>query len=215
MNDVVSQKIESYFSQYPMRKYPKQQILIHAYEDPENVFYLVEGKVKQYDISRRGDEVVVNVFKPGAFFPMQWAITGMDNKFFFGSESAIEVRVVPVKDALQFLHDNEDVTYDLLRRLYMGVDGLLSKIVQLMAGNAQTRLLHELVTEIRRFGVTEDGYVHLKLSETELAARAGLTRETVSREMQKLTKANFVKVKHNDITIFNPEALEALYSADS
>lgn len=205
----VSAKIEQHFSQYPKRSYPKGQILIYAKEEPESIFFIASGTVRQYDISYRGDEIIVNVFKAGAFFPMLWALTKRANNYFFDAETAVEVHVAPVEDTLDFLRANPDVVLDLLTRVYSGIDGLLGRMVHLMSGSAQSRLLYELVIACRRFGqMADDGSCDLSLHESDLAARAGLSRETVSREMQKLHKEDLLRLQPGGIHINNCGVLE-------
>jgi CRP-like cAMP-binding protein len=205
----VTEKIDAYFSKYPKRNYPKGQILVFADESPEHVYYIVSGQVRQYDVSYRGDEVIVNIFKPPAFFPMSWAINRNNNHFFYKTENATEVHVVPVDDALQFIKDNPDVMLDLLSRIYRGVDGLLGRIVHLMSGTAQSRLIYELIIEARRFGDEgQKGSIILSSSELDLAARAGMSRETISREMHKLKKAGLVDVSSKGIEIKDMAGLQ-------
>jgi CRP-like cAMP-binding protein len=145
----------------------------------------------------------------GAFFPMQWALTAMSNKFFYVAESDIEARVAPPEPVINFLKENPDVVLDLLTRVYIGVDGLLGRMVQLMSGSAQSRLLYELLIECRRFGEkAADGSCFIAINESELAARAGLSRETVSREMQKLSRNGLVHVSHSGILIERLDELE-------
>jgi CRP-like cAMP-binding protein len=195
MQSDVSHKVQKYFSSFPVRTYEKGQILIFAGENPEHVFYIVEGKVRVYDVSYRGDEVVANVFAARAFFPMSWVINKTPNKYFYKTEVETTVHVVPIDDALAFIHDNPDVLFDLLRRVYAGVDGLQGRMMQLMAGSAKTRLVYEILIESRRFGKTQpDGAIQITLSEVDLAARAGLSRETVSREMRKLKNEGRVRI---------------------
>src|SRR5688572_19301178 len=120
MNPVVAEKIENFFSGYPRRHYRKGQILIHAHDEPTHVFHLLEGKVKQYDISYRGDEVVLNQFKPPAFFPMAHAINRTPNVYFYEAETDVELQQAPSNDAVNFVKNNPDVLYDLLSRVYRG-----------------------------------------------------------------------------------------------
>lgn len=200
---------EEFFSHYPLRTYPKDQILLHANENPPHIFYIESGKVRQYDISYRGDELIINIFKTGAFFPMLWALTEIDNRYFFSADSELAVRIVPVNDIIKFLKSNPDELFDLLTRVYIGIDGVLGRLVRLMSSSARGRLLFELVLECRRFGQKmADGSYEIKLNEHDLAARSGLSRETVSREMQKINKDHVVKITHNSMTIYDVKYLE-------
>lgn len=99
--------------------------------------------------------------------------------------------------------------FDLLSRVYRGTDGLLGRMAHLMASSAKRRLMYELLVSARRFGTqAADGSCTVPANEKELGARAGLTRETVSREMAKLKKENLVTVRTKDTVIHNLDALE-------
>jgi CRP/FNR family transcriptional regulator len=209
MADEVAQKVNEAFSKYPKRSYPKGQILVFADESPEHIFYLTNGRVRKYDVSYRGDEVIVNIFKPFAFFPMSWAINGSDNHYFYKTETKTELHIVPTAAALEFIKANPDVMLDLLSRLYKGMDGLLGRMVHLMSGSARSRLIYELIIECRRFGDRPSAASYsLTLSEVDLAARTGLSRETVSREMQKLKDNDLVRIKGKEIHIKDLAVLE-------
>lgn len=209
MDAAVPQKIADHFSKFPKRAYPKGQILVFADESPEHVYYLIKGKVRQYDVSYRGDEIIVNIFKEGAFFPMSWAINGTDNKYFYKTETDTELRVVPSREAVEFVKANPDVLFDLLSRVYRGMDGLLGRIVHLMSGTALSRLVYELIIESRRFGKQDkDGKYLLNISEVDLAARSGLSRETVSREMRKIKDQGLVTISDRRICVTDISALE-------
>lgn len=202
MEESVRNKIEAFFSTYRVRHYPAGQILILNGDDTDYIYQLVEGRVKQYDVTYRGDEVIVNSFKPPAFFPMSLAINKVDNPYIYEAETAIDVRQVPAEDAIKFLKDHPDVLFDLLSRVYRGIDGLLVRMAHLMASSAKGRLMFELLIEGKRFGKKQpDGSCVLEMNEKSLGARAGLSRETVSREMSKLVRDGLVTVKPSQITI--------------
>jgi CRP/FNR family transcriptional regulator len=209
MDTDIPKKIDDFFSKYPKRSYPKGQILVFAGENPQHIFYIKSGRVRKYDVSYRGDEVIVNLFKPPAFFPMSWAINNSDNDYFYKAEIDSVLHLVPGDDALQFIKDNPDVMLDLLGRLYRGMDGLLGRVVHLMSGTAKSRLLYELIIECRRFGKQQpDGSYLLESNEGDLAARSGLTRETVSREIKKIKDQSLIQLDSKGIHIKDLTELE-------
>ena len=215
MDSTISRKIDQFFSKYPKRSYPKDQIIIFAGENPDKVYYIVEGKVAQYDISYRGDEVITNIFKPPAFFPMSNAINGTDNHLFFKTEIDTVVHLAPQADVVAFLKANPDVMLDLLGRVYRGIDGVLSRVLHLMSGTARSRLIYELIVECRRFGHTEPrgGFV-LDTHEKDLAARSGLSRETVSREMKRLKEQSIIAITSDGIHVLDLARLESLLGSE-
>ncbi len=209
MPDEIAAKVHESLSRYPRHIYPKGQILVFADENPEHIFYITKGRVRQYDISYRGDEIVVNIFKPPAFFAMAWALTDTPNKYFFRTETELETYLIPLADARTFLEANPDVILDLLTRVYRGAEGLLGRLVHLMSGTAGSRLIYELLIECRRFGKpTADGQLLLDTTETDLAAHSGLSRETVSREIAKLKARGWLRVDSGHIVVTDLAGLE-------
>lgn len=207
--DDLTPKLQKFFSTYRTRAYKKGQILIFAGDEPDYIFYILKGSVRMYDVSYRGEEIVANVFKQGAFFPMSWAINKTPNYYFFQAAEDVEVALADPDKTVTFVKENPDVMFDLLARVYRGTDGMTLRMVQLMGGNARERLALELIIACRRFGNKEkDGTCQLPMTETELASRAGLTRETVSRELQKFAREDIVHAKQGSIHILKIEILQ-------
>ncbi len=211
---IITQKINDFFTKYPIKVFDKQQIIIHAEAELAGVFYLIEGRVSQYDIAASGNEVVVNVFKPGAFFPMSTALNHTPNPYFFEASTKVVTHVAPVADAVQFLKDNPDVAFDLLSRVYRGMDGVLRRMAHLMGGDAKSRLLFEVLNAAYRFGEARpDGAVCIGLKEGDLAKHSGLARETVNRVLRSLKAEGLVQVNRSGITINSIQQVEDMLGA--
>jgi CRP-like cAMP-binding protein len=204
----VERKIENFFAGYELKSFDKSYILVYAGDEPAGIFNLVKGQVRQYDISDQGDKMVVNVFRPPAFFPMSWAINKTPNQYFFETASPGTYRLAPPEDAVRFLKANPEVTFDLLRRVFLGTDVLQRRLAHLMGGKAKTRILYELLLEGRQFGQKQpDGTYMIFMHVNELAARTGLSRETVSRAISKI-KDFGIRVKSGGIEVKDLEILE-------
>ncbi len=211
MTTTVSKKVEKFFLDYKLRHYEKGQILILNGDDTDYVFYLETGRVKMYDVTYRGDEMILSIFKPNSFFPMSLAINKVANPYIYEAESDISLHQAPAPDVIRFLNDNPDVILDLLSRLYHGIDGMLGRMAVLMSGSAKSRLIYELIIESRRFGeITKEGTCKLAISEKEIGAMSGLSRETVSREMRKLKNDQLITVEPKMIVIHSMPRLESL-----
>lgn len=209
MDETIQHELDKFFARYPLRQMGSHEILVQANEEPEGIFYLVSGQVRQYDISLQGSEIVVNVFKPPAFFPMSWAVTGMPNRYFFEAASEVTVRVAPAAATVRFLYENPAVMFDLLRRVYSGVEGLQRRMAHLMGGTAKTRVVFELLIECKRFGTRQpDGSYTIDIHEDELARRSGMTRETVNRELARLKRQRLVSVSRRQLIVRDLSLLE-------
>jgi CRP-like cAMP-binding protein len=215
MSPDIAQKVATFFSKYPERQFQGKHLLLQPGETLQAIHYLVHGRVRQYDITPKGDETVVNVFKQHAFFPVSLAVNDTPNDYFYEALDGITVRSAPVPVVLTFLHDNPDVVFDLLRRVYSGVDGLLRRQAQLMGGTAISRLSFELLIACRRFGRTLDtGDCFVDVKEMDFATRTGLTRETVSRCLQRLKTMGCLDVVRGGVVVKDVTILEREVNLD-
>lgn len=202
MPEDVASKVNQFFNAYRLKRYDKGQILILNGDRSGHIFYLVSGTVKVYDVTPNGDEIILNIFKPPAFFPVSQALNKAPSQFIYEAATAIEFRQAPATAVLELLMANNDITLDLLARVYKGTDGLMGRMAALMSGTAKSRLMLELLIEARRFGKSlKDGAVLLELNEKDLGERTGLSRETVSREFKKLKAEGLVEVRPKQIQI--------------
>jgi CRP-like cAMP-binding protein len=210
MTSDATKKVKDFFDSYPMHAFDKGQILIYGGDDPSGIIYITKGEVRQYDIAPNGEELVVNVYKPGAFFPMYWAINKTPNKYFFETVNKVEVRQAPIEETIKFVKDNPDVMFDLLSRVYSGLNGVLQRMTQLMGGTAYSRAVFELINACKRFGKQQpDGSYIIEIPENELAKRAGLTRETFNRELRKLKSKNVIEIVSGGVVIKDLKELES------
>lgn len=215
MDTIIKKKIETFFEDYPLRRFDKGEILVRPDETLKNVFLIVDGLVTQYDISEAGNEIIVNVFKQNAFFPMSIAISRTPNYYFFEAAGPVMVRVAPVKKVVEFIQSNPDVLYDLLSRVYKGTDGLLRRMAHLMGGSARTRLLFELLNAAYRFG-QHDGtqLIRIPLTENDFAKRSGLSRETISRTIRKLKTEGLIQIDSTGLVVTRLDKLEDMLGTD-
>jgi CRP/FNR family cyclic AMP-dependent transcriptional regulator len=213
MTDVID-KIHQQLAPCPQRTYASGQILLFAHEDPDNLFYLESGRVRMYDVTGKGNEVVVNIYEPGKFFPLSWALNHVPNRYFFKAETSSQVRLVPIDKALEVITSDPEITIDMLRRIFDKTERIFARIVYLMSASASRRLMFELIVECQRFGDPQpDGSCIVSVREVDLASRSGLSRETVSREFQKLKEEKLVKLEKKGIRVMNLGKLEVKIGA--
>ncbi len=175
----IAQKVKEFFSRYPVRVYKKGDTLIDIGEQQKRIYYLEVGHVRQYANTDNGEEAVLNIYKSGAFFPMAWVNESYIISHCFQAIDEVSVRIAPYDEVLLFVKSEPDVLFDLLRRVYRGMEGVLAQKQEQMTGSAGGRVKNILA-------ILEKRHIPLKFTHQDLAAMTGLTRETVSREMAKL-----------------------------
>jgi len=203
MDSNIQKKIEKFYSGYKTVEYKKGEILIKAFENPNKVYLLSEGSVKMYSISKSGKEFILNIFKPVSFFPMSLAINENENFYYFETLTPVKVKIAPVKKTVSFIKENPDVMFDLLQRLYKGIDGLLVKLDFAMTSDAKSRIIVEIITQAKRFGTKSEKGYELNISVSALATNVGLARETVSRQLKLLKEKRLIAIKNRSLIIYD------------
>ena len=208
MDKVIADKLETFFTQFKHQVYKKGEILVRADDNPSGIFYLKTGMVKKYGISNKGDELIVNVFKPISFFPMSWAINNTPNEYFYEAMTDVDIWRAPKEEVIKFIKAEPEILYDLMSRVYKGTEGMITRMIYLMAGNAYTRLITELLIQAKRFGKKNESAIEIKVSEKDLAAQSGMTRETISREIKILKDKGLVTFERNILIINDISKIE-------
>jgi CRP-like cAMP-binding protein len=208
MDENVTTKLDTFFKKYKKYSYKKGEVLLSPPNTPSGVFYLQEGIVKQYALSLNGDEVTLNTFKSLSFFPMDWAINNTPNDYFFEAVTDIEVWKAPREDVVTFLKNEPEVLFNLVSRIYKGLHGLFLRLTHLVTGNAQSRLITELLIQTKRFGTHDHTSSIIKITEKDLGIQTGMSRETVSREMKRLKDKGIVEIQLGTIKINDVQKLE-------
>lgn len=202
MNNQILDKLNDFFGAYNLKNYSAGQIISLAQQEPPGIIFLTKGLVGQCGIDDKGQKVVLNIFKPPVFFPMSWAINKNTSQFLYEALNDVECRVAPPEEVLNFTKANPDVLLDLLARVYRGTDGLLNKIFELSVGSAKSRLYQEIVVEAIRFGqLKPNGSAVISITAVELSERAGLSRETVSRQLKELQTEGLISRQNSQITV--------------
>jgi CRP/FNR family transcriptional regulator len=202
--------ISDFFKPYQPHRYAKGQIFLLDGEKADYIYCLMEGRVKIYTISYRGDAIVLYVHSPPDIFPVSHLISQTTNSYIYEADTETLIRRAPMQEMKKLLDSQPNAALELLRQSHEYINYFLQKQSALMAGSAKLRLMYELVAQYRRFhnDNTDDEYL-LDIHENELAARTGLSRETINREIRKLKRENLITLIHRKIVIPNITGLEA------
>ncbi|OGM11877.1 hypothetical protein A2V80_02080 [Candidatus Woesebacteria bacterium RBG_16_39_8b] len=198
-------KLRNFFANYKYKRYKKGEIIIRDSDEPEAIYYIVSGFVKNYSITPDGKELTLNIYKPGSYFPIYLALGRMPNYYYFQAMSDVVVFKAPLKDVELLLAEDHEILYELTKRLSIGLNGLLIRMQYLLLNDAYNKVVSTFVFLAKRFGENgKNGEVLIKLPIThyEISNLACLTRETTSVEIKKLQKMGLIN-KRGDLYVIN------------
>lgn len=186
-------------------------MLIRADDDPQGIFCLTKGYVRQYTISKTGSELSLHILKPISYFPMVWAINGTPNVYFFEALTPVEVGRAPRDEVVNFIKDKPTLLFALMSQLLEDYAESLKRVEHLVFSDAYRRVISILIYIAKHFG-DEKGkgiIVHHRFTQQDIATLVGVARETASIEMAKLEKKGLVKYVDHSMLFEDVEKLTA------
>lgn len=190
----VKSKVKEFFNKYPVKNFNRGEVILSPDQGNRAIFFLQTGYVKQYSVSKDGRIKAVNIFKPGAFFPIILALAKFDNKFYFEAIGKVTVYKAPVGEVLKLIINDNQIIADLCRRFMIGVDGILNILQSIMYETSRKKLASFILMLWYRFGSSSNNNyrIDIPLTHQDIASFTGMIRETVSFEMKKLQKEGII-----------------------
>jgi CRP-like cAMP-binding protein len=185
------------------RRFPPGATLFLEGDHAHEVLLLLEGAVKVTVASSEGREIVLDVFEPGALIGELSVVDHGPRTATVTALSPVEVLTVPAG----VFNDYLDRHPQLLRGLLVEVVGRLRTRVrhqlEFGAGDALGRVCARLAELADRAGAGTDGavVVHLPVSQSDLAAWTGLSREAVVKTLRGLRRLGWVETSGRAVTI--------------
>jgi len=203
-------EFEMFYKQFSIRKYKKGETLIRADDNPQGIFCLTKGYVRQYTISKTGVELTLQILKPITYFPLIWAINGAENIYFYEALTAVEVGRAPKEQVVSFIKDKPAIILELMSKLLGDYAETLSRIEHLVFSDAYRRVISVLLYIAKHFGKeTKQGIVvNHRFTQQDIATLVGVARETASIEIGKIEKKKLVKYVNHSMLFRNIESLE-------
>lgn len=201
---------ETFYKQFKTRHYKKGEMLIRADDDPQGIFCLKKGYVRQYTISKTGYELTLHILRPITYFPMVWAVNGTPNVYYFEALTPVEVGRAPRDEVVSFIKDKPDIIFELLSELIERYAETLTRVEHLVFSDAYRRVISVLLYIAKHFGEKSDNGIMIgyHFTQQDIATLTGVARETASIELVELKKKGLVKNVGHSILIESVKKLE-------
>jgi len=212
-----TKEFEEFYKHFATRNYKKGEMLIRADDNPQGIFYLKKGYVRQYTISKTGFELTLHILQPISYFPMVWAVNGTPNVYYFEALSPVEVGRAPRDEVVNFIKDKPTIIFELLSELIQDYAESLTRIENLVFSDAYRRVISVLLYITNHFGKKHGKgiIVDHRFTQQDIATLTGVARETASHEMVRLEKKGLVKYIDHAMLFENINKLNAELSSNN
>lgn len=212
LNDDMDQALVQLFKKGTRLTYKKGELVVRPNETPSGVFFIEEGMVKAYDITKYGEENLLIIRKQGEIFPLIRILSGKVQHVIYEAITPVAVWRLDQKTYLDALQNNVSIMLPVLDMVVEMYRLHSERIINLEYRSVRERLVSFLLTTSNRFGRrTADGIlIDLPLKHQDIASSINASRETTSREISGLERKGLITNKSSKITIKNKKALKAI-----
>lgn len=179
--------LQTLLSQSYIQNFPDGNIIVHQGDEPNALYYILEGKIKTQRFSPEGAEATIRMLSPGETF--------MDAVIFMGGTSPIGAQAVEKCKLLL-------IPADIVRKLTLSDNQFSTNLLQIVTRHYKTAVqqIDSITTKnpVSRLGYyflrlhIENGStgmdINLPFRKSMIANHLGMTPETFSRALNQIKK---------------------------
>jgi CRP/FNR family transcriptional regulator len=179
-----------------LREFRKNQVILHEEDTSEFMYIIIHGKVKISRVGKDGKETILSMHGSGEFFG---ELSLIDGKTAPANVLAVENSLVAIISKSHFytlLYTQQKVLENLLKILCSRLRESWNMIQMLNFNDAAQRIkmLFLMLAENHGEKTSKGITLHIKLIHKDIADMTGLTRETVTRVLDKWKRSREITI---------------------
>jgi CRP/FNR family cyclic AMP-dependent transcriptional regulator len=180
------------------RSYPKQAIIVSEGDESDALYLILAGRVKIYLSDETGKELILAIKGPGQYFG-EMVLDEQPRSASVMTLEPAQFACLSRADFKAFLLTHAEVALQLVQNLIRVARGLNQNVRSLAMLDVYGRVARILL----ELAVERDGKMVIpeRLTQKDLAARVGASREMINRILRELTTGGYVSVEDGRITI--------------
>ena len=180
------------------RNYPKQAMIINEGDESDSLYLILGGRVKVYLADEHGKELILAIKGPGQYFG-EMVLDGEPRSASVMTLEPSQFACLSRADFRAFLLSHAEVALQLIQnliRLARGLNRSVRNLAMLDVYGRVARVLLDLAVE-------RDGKLLIpeRLTQKDIAARVGASREMINRILRDLTTGGYVTMEDGRIII--------------
>ena len=181
-----------------VRSFPRAVVVVSEGDPTDSLYVILSGRVKAFVADENGKEVVLDTIGAGDFFG-ELVLDGGARAASIMTLEASRFFVIPQRDAEALLSGNPQFARHLVRKLIGKVRSLTDRVRDLALRDVYARLVRFL----EEHSEEQEGRRVLleRLTQADIAARIGGSREMVSRILSDLSAGGYVSIEAKRIVL--------------
>ena len=180
-------------------------ILFAEGSSARSFYFLASGRIDLIAAAATGQEKIVEIIQPDDLFAEAVAFLGGRYPVTAQADVPTTVLEIPLDLFVESLEQRPLLMRQMLARLSMRLHFLVKELRHLSVESAEQRLVSYLLDMCPM--VNSPAAIELPAKKAVVAARLGLTPETLSRVLTRIRKAGLIEMERRTITIPDPLVL--------
>lgn len=207
--------VRAFISQAHKRSLPPKHTLIHAGDEPDSLYLILEGSVSVLLEDSDGREMVLAYLSPGEFFGETCLFSGQGGRSAnIRTRGPTLVAEMSYPSFRAFVRENPEFMFEFAGQLAQRLRAVSQRVANLTFLDVAGRLTHTLLDLSRK----PDAMPHPRgvvvcISRMELARHIGCSREMAGRALKKLRNDGLVNDQGRNILIYGGGETLALQAA--
>jgi len=192
--------------------YKKKQLIYSEGNHPSRLFYILKGKVKAYKRNDDGKELITGLYNEGDFLGY---IPLMEGRTYHETTEALEdteLAIIPRSEFEELIGSNPLVMKKFIGILARNIDEKEEQLLAIAYNSLRKKVADALVVLYRKYNQQRDDAFVIDLSRENLAAIAGVAKESLIRMLGELKEEHLIAIDGSRIRILDYNKLEHMYN---
>lgn len=201
------------------RDYARGATVFMPNPEPHSVYLLETGLVRIYRLSAVGDEATLGYVRPGEIFGELGAFSEQPRESFATAVRTSRIWRIPRGELKRILDTHPRIALTVTAQIGNRMKRIESRVENLVFRNLRARIAHILLELGEDFGCDDDGvrFIDIPLSQQDLAALVGATRQSVNVCLGELRAEKLIDYRRRRLALLDAAGLRkaAEFSANA
>lgn len=183
------------------RCYRRAEMVFHVGSSSDEVFVLLDGKVKIFELSKEGKEMILWFCFPGELFGLSEVFQRSGREVNAQACSQLEVLSIKKADFERYIKQHPHLAMQVIELLGYRLRELSDVLSNLASDDVTSRVIKLLTRLCNRYGKPNGDQILLDIALThqEMADMIGTSRQTVTTVLSMLRKKGILKMEQRSI----------------
>ncbi|PWR23509.1 Crp/Fnr family transcriptional regulator [Zavarzinia compransoris] len=212
LRDVPEKVLDDLIGFSTTRRYADDEVIFAKGDDGDGLYGILEGQVRIFSGDAEGREITLNILDTGELFGEIALIDGKSRSADAAAIGTTTLFHMPRRHFVPYLRQSPDLCFSLLEILCARVRWTSSVIEDRAFLGLEARLAKWLLNLANDELAGRNNVVRLrmKLSQRELGALVGTSREAVNKQFALWRDNGLISIERGMITLHSPDQLRAL-----